>query len=93
MFYRTNEYCSPNPDDSYTCRYQKHEPSGFCLYLKGLDGISTIFKPILYKKESEGEGEGDDVAAIFVSKLAGLTNKIYNDFYCRPKPLRLTRIQ
>ena len=83
--------CSPNPDDSYTYRYQKHEPSGFCLYLKGLDGISTIFKPILYKKESEGEG--DDVAAIFVSKLAGLTNKIYNDFYCRPKPLKLTRIQ
>ena len=21
--------------------YQKHEPSGFCLYLKGLDGIKT----------------------------------------------------
>ena len=79
--------CSPNPDDSYTYSYQKHEPSGFCLYLKGVDGISTIFKPIVYKKESEG----DDVAAIFVSKLAGLTNKIYNDFYCRPKPLRLTR--
>ena len=37
------------------------------------------------------KSEGDDVAAIFVSKLAGLTHKIYNDFYCRPKPLRITK--
>ena len=78
--------CSPNPDDSYTYSYQKHETSGFCLYLKGLDGINTISKPILYTKERES----DDVAAIFVSKIAWLTNKIYNDFHCRPRPLRLT---
>ena len=81
--------CSPNPDDSYTYSYQKLEPLGFCLYLKGLDGISTIFKPILYTKESEG----DDVAAMFVSKIAWLTNEIYNNSYCRPSPLRLTEIE
>ena len=30
---------------------------------------------------------------MFVSKLAGITNKIYNDFYRRPKPLRLTKCE
>ena len=79
--------CSPNPEDPYTYSYQKHEPSGFCLYLKGLDGMNKIFKPIIYTKKADGE----DIAAIFVSKLSGLTHKIYNDFYRRPKPLRLTK--
>ena len=31
--------CQPNPNSSFTQEYQKHEPSGYCLYLKGLDGI------------------------------------------------------
>ena len=75
--------CSPDPNESYTYNYQKHEPSGFCLYLKGLDGINTI----LYTKEREG----GDVAEKFVSKIAWLTNRIYNDFYCQPKPLKLTK--
>ena len=47
--------CSPDPNESYTYNYQKYEPTGFCLYLKGLDGINTIFKPILYTKEREGD--------------------------------------
>ena len=78
--------CCPNPEDSYTYSYQKHEPSGFCLYIKGLDPNIT-FKPILYTKTTKS----DDISAIFVSKLAGITNKIYNDFYCRPLPLKLTK--
>ena len=32
--------CQPNPNHSFTQEYQKHEPSGYCLYLKGLDGIN-----------------------------------------------------
>ena len=32
--------CEPYHYDSYTYSYQKHEPSGFFLYLKGLDGIN-----------------------------------------------------
>ena len=77
--------CSPNPEDSYTYSYQKHEPSRFCLYLKGLDGINKLFKPITYTKKSED----DDVAVIFVSKLEKLTQKIYNDFYRKPIPMKL----
>ena len=75
--------CSPNPDDSYTYSYQKHEPSGFCLYIKGL--VNELFKPITYTKQSEN----DDVAAIFVSRLESITHKIYNDFYRKPIPMKL----
>ena len=78
--------CSPNPKDSYNYNYQKHEPSGFCFYAKGIvPGIHI--KPIIYTKISEDE----DVAKVFVEKLTELTKGIYNDFYLRPKPLRLTR--
>ena len=77
--------CSPNPEKSYNYNYQKHEPSGFCLYIKGIDP-NTMFKPILYTKTKST----DDISSIFVSKLAKVTNKIYQDFYCRPIPLKLT---
>ena len=78
--------CSPNPEYSYNYTYQKHEPSGFCFYIKGIDP-NTKFEPILYTKTKST----DDISAIFVSKLAKVTNKIYNDFYRRPIPLRLTK--
>ena len=77
--------CNPNPDYSYSYNYQKHEPSGFCIYIKGLDP-NTTFKPFIYTKEKET----DDVAAKFVSKIAWLTNRIYNDYYCKLMSLRLT---
>ena len=77
--------CSPNPEDSYNYNYQKHEPSGFCFYIKGI--CDTKFKPIIYtKKNSE-----DNVAQIFVNKIAKVTNKIYEDFYCRPVPIIFSR--
>ena len=78
--------CIPNPEESYTYRYQKHEPSGFCLYIKGIVPNITI-KPITYTKTNID----DNVAEIFVNKLAEVTKSIYNDFYRRPKPLRLTK--
>ena len=78
--------CCPNPENSYSYDYQKHEPSGFCLYIKGIvPGIT--FDPILYTKKTPS----DDVPSIFVSKLEKVTNKIYQDFYCRPIALKLTK--
>ena len=78
--------CSPNPEKSYNYKYQKHEPSGFCFYIKGIvPGIK--FDPIIYTKTKDS----DDISKIFVSKLAKVTNKIYNDFYNRPIPLKLTK--
>ena len=80
--------CSPNPEYSYTYNYQKHEPSGFCLYVKGIVP-GMVIKPIIYTKNNSN----DSVAAIFVDKLAEVTQSIYNDFYRYPKPLRLTKAE
>ena len=33
--------CEPDSNYSFAMEYHKREPSGFCLYLKGLDGIKT----------------------------------------------------
>ena len=40
--------CSPDPKDSYNYNYQKHEPSGFCFYAKGIAG--KRIKPTIYTK-------------------------------------------
>ena len=77
--------CSPNPEKSYTYNYQKHEPSGFWFYIKGIDPNIT-FKPSLFTKTNSD----DNVSALFVYKLKKVVNRIYNDFYCRPIPLKLT---
>ena len=76
--------CQPNPEKSYTTTYQKHEPSGFCLYLKTLDGY---FKPIVYTKKNSDE----DISKKFIEYVVELTHKIYKDYYQKPKPLVLTK--
>ena len=40
--------CSPNPKESYNYNYQKHEPSGFCFYVKGI--VDKKIEPIIYTK-------------------------------------------
>ena len=79
--------CSPNPKESYNYNYQKHEPSGFCFYIKGV--VDKKIKPIIYTKKKEDE----DISKVFVEKLTEVTKGIYNDFYRRPIPLRLTRAE
>ena len=66
--------CSPNPKESFNYNYQKHEPSGFCFYVKGI--VDKKIKPIIYTKKSEDE----DIAKVFVEKLTEVTKGIYNDF-------------
>ena len=78
--------CQPNPDISFTEGYQKHEPSGYCIYLKGLDGIGDNYKPIVYKKKSEDE----DISKKFIKHVWLLTHMIYRKYYSNPKPLKLT---
>ena len=75
---------STNPEKSYTTTYQKHEPSGFFLYLKGLVGN---FKPIVYTKKKSDE----DISKKFIEYVVELTHKIYKDYYQKPKPLVLTK--
>ena len=56
--------CQPNLNKSYTQEYQKHEPSGYCLYLKGLDGIKDKYKPIVYTKKSEEDNSQKNLSNI-----------------------------
>ena len=78
--------CQPNPNNSFTQEYQKHEPSGYCLYLKGLDGIKDNYKPIVYTKKSED----DNISEKFIKHLKIITHSIYRKYYSNPKPLKLT---
>ena len=80
--------CSPNPEDSYSYNYQKHEPSGFCFYIKGINP-DIKFKPIIYTKKSPDA----DIPLIFVNKLEKVANKIYEDYYMRSKSIKITQKQ
>ena len=77
--------CTPNPEDSYNYNYQKNEPSGFCFYIKGI--VPITINPIIYTKKTDS----DNIAEIFVKKLEKVTNRLYDDFYRRPLPLKLTK--
>ena len=57
--------CQPNPNKSYTQSYQKHDPSGYALYLKGLDGMDVNFKPPVYTKKAEDE----DISKRFIKHV------------------------
>ena len=78
--------CQPNPNKSYTQGYQKHEPSGYCLFLKGLDGMKDKYKPIVCTKKTEDE----DISKKFIKHVRKLTYMIYRIYYTNPKPLKLT---
>ena len=54
--------CCPNPKDSYNYNYQKHEPSGFCIFIKGV--VDKKIKSIIYSKTEEDE----DISKVFVEK-------------------------
>ena len=53
--------CDPNPESSYTKRYQKHDPSSFCYYIKCFD--DKVYKPKLVSYT------GEDVVQKFVEML------------------------
>ena len=76
---------SHSPDESipYSIEYQKHEPSGFCFYIKG---ITDNFKPVCFTKQKEN----DDVAAIFIKKIGEYTQLIYDKYYKKPKKMFLS---
>ena len=74
------------PKKSFTQEYQKHEPSGYSLYLKGMEGINVNYKPIVYTKKSGDE----DISEKFIKHLKIITHSIYRKYYLNPKPLKLT---
>ena len=65
--------CQPNPNKFFTEGYQKHEPSGYCLLLKGLGGMKDKYKPIVYTKKTEDE----DISKKFIKHVRLLTHMIF----------------
>ena len=65
--------CQPNPDESYTKRYQKHTPSGFCYHIKCFDDTLYSQEPVIFGKENDD----DDVAQIFIDTLEKNIKDIY----------------
>ena len=80
----TMSSCCPNPQNSYNFNYQKHEPSGFCYYVKGC--VEKRIRPTIFTKSSDSE----NVAKIFVEKIVETTKSIYEDFYKKPKTMIVT---
>ena len=68
--------CQHKPEESYTKQYQKHEPLGFCCYIKCFDDSVYTPKPVTYTKESEN----DDVLQILVEMLEKDIRDIYQKF-------------
>ena len=58
--------CEPNPNKSYTLKYQKHEPVSFVYYIKSFN--ENVYKSTLrsYVKENE---EDPDVIDVFINWL------------------------
>ena len=75
--------CQPNPNKSFTQGYQKHEPSGYCLYIKALDRMKVDFKPIVYTKKTSDE----DISKKFIKHVVKLTHQIYQNYYKNPKTM------
>ena len=63
----------PNPDESYTKRYQKHTPSGFCYHIKCFDDTLYSQEPVICVKENDD----NDVAQIFIDTLEKNIKDIY----------------
>ena len=81
-FTKPVDSCLPDKSYPYSVGYQKHEPSGFCFYIKGITGN---FKPVCFTKQKED----DDVAAVFIKKIGEYTQLIYDKYYKNPKRMFL----
>ena len=80
----TNDEASPYPEDatkSYTEKYQKHTPSGFCYYIVYRGGIYK--NPVVHS--------GENAAEEFCRQLEMETRDIYKKYFKNEVPLKMTR--
>src|SRR5688572_17219211 len=75
-FIKPIDTCQPDPNTSYTNKYQKHVPSSFCYYIKCFDDDIYSQAPVTFTAENED----DDVAQIFIDTLIENVKDIYNRF-------------
>ena len=67
--------CEPNDKKSFTQKYQRHRPSGFCYKIVCFDERYNQ-KPVLFRAKSEEE----DIGAIFVEMLEQDIKRIQEKF-------------
>ena len=73
------DVCDPDPDKSYTKKYQKHEPISFCYYIKSFN--ESVYKSRLrsYIKSKEEDPDAMDTFINWlesdVKEIANLENK------------------
>ena len=75
-FIKPIDTCQPNPNTSYTNKYQKHVPSSFCYFIKCFDDDLYSQDPVMFTAENED----DDVAQIFIDTLIENIKDIYKRF-------------
>ena len=68
--------CEPNPKFSFTQKYQRHQPSGFCYKIVCFDKNLSDPKPVVYRAESKDE----DISQKFVEMLEKDIKKIHKEF-------------
>ena len=74
--------CDTNDETkSYTKKYQKHTPSGFCYYITYRGGMYKA--PIVYS--------GENAAEEFCKQLEMETRDIYDKYFKNEVPLKMTR--
>ena len=76
--------CDPDPNKSYTKKYQKHEPVSFCYYIKSFNESVYESRIRSYIKETP---EGEDVIDIFIKWLEEDVKTIAN---IKPKQMIFT---
>ena len=78
------EHCKQqelNTTKSYTEKYQKHTPSGFCYYIVYRGGLYKL--PVVYT--------GPNAAKKFCKHLETETQDIYNKYFKNKVPLKMTK--
>ena len=76
--------CDPNPQKSYTKKYQKHEPVSFSYYIKCFD--NSVCEPIL-RTYTKSTPEGEDAMDVFIKWLEEDVKVIAN---IKPKKMVFT---
>ena len=76
--------CDPNPQKSYTKKYQKHEPVSFLYYIKCFD--NSVGEPIL-RTYTKTTPEGEDAMDVFIQWLEEDVKAIAN---IKPKKMIFT---
>ena len=72
---KSMDNCDPDPNKSYTKKYQKHEPTSFSYYINS--SIDGVYKPVL-RKYTKTKPEDADAMDVFIKWLEEYVKAIAN---------------